>query len=934
MPPLTGPKAFVPDRPGVFASETAPLTPQVETQLLRNAIASRADADMALSLVPANGGQVASEMGLRASQPIALEEPPAADASILPPPPDECDVSQKKTVQQIVESNRAQIPSILKMDDVGKDIKDIAGGDNDMVRMLRAAARAGNAKDKKVVPREEVIAFLEDERRRRNACLQIPLIFSYFFFFGMTLMAHEQTADASQVEREFRGMLEGTGFEGYGGPVVSNTLPVSGHKSMDDIDVIDDVYTYLQDAVIPVYLFPTNGSNAVRKEDQARVLSYNRLIGGLQLMQTRKQRIPCEDAYPNDGPYNNSKVNPFLVGFDCFPDTAASADCFGPGADVEGFCPDKMWLDNAPDEPDEDNSTRRLNAAAHAAKARMGKRAKNAMSGDAAGERFSLTLTSFEGVDIAIQRLKQLQDNSWLDLQTSQVIIRMLVLNADLGMYCLVDVNVFFASSGELTPFVTATSFLAQPYAYASEYILDVLWFMLWLHVCWTSMQGLLEASKNAGPLSYFMEPLNVLEWLTACGGMAVFITWLAYLVRLSDVKTLIMKVAMAEPATLDYTEWELFEYRQATRKLFEQMASFIDQLETGRWYMASYIIFLIFRFFIAFEAQPRLAVITQTVLGCKSDFIHFFIVFMSMYASFSVAAMFLFGHRMIQFSDPWLAFCQNFEILLGSFAWDELGEEYPLTSFLWFTGFMVLIFNIMLNMILAIIMDVYGSAKQAASLSDPIWIQVSNMIHEYRTKVPLSSIISVLEELDNDWVGPNLLVENIPAMSKEQATAIVDTVNGVVANEEESALTLSDATRLIVLIRGHVHSIAKQMEAIRYIQKAGKELQKKALDPAIRAKVMPKKAPLWPARVVLEKLDPTTETQVRALEGRLRSLEGFLNEAMNYVVFRGKEWRQILIDLEAMLKSTGSSIPTLDNDPAMATMALEDPMALEDGRA
>merc|ERR1719359_1977905 len=97
---------------------------------------------------------------------------------------------------------------------------------------------------------------------------------------------------------------------------------------------------------------------------------------------------------------------------------------------------------------------------------------------------------------------------------------------------------------------------------------------------------------------------------------------------------------------------------------------------------------------------------------------------------AYAVAGMFIFGHRMLEFSELKLAVNTCFLIMLGSFDFAELGAEHPVTAGIWFWTYMLLI---MLNMLLAIIMDVYTEVKADAAITDPLWTQLRKVISEFR---------------------------------------------------------------------------------------------------------------------------------------------------------------------------------------------------------
>merc|ERR1719502_614347 len=69
-------------------------------------------------------------------------------------------------------------------------------------------------------------------------------------------------------------------------------------------------------------------------------------------------------------------------------------------------------------------------------------------------------------------------------------------------------------------------------------------------------------------------------------------------------------------------------------------------------------------RFFKAYRAQPRLAIVTETLKLASSDLAHFMIVLLTVFVSYALAGMFLFGRRYSEFSTFVRAVCCCFNIL------------------------------------------------------------------------------------------------------------------------------------------------------------------------------------------------------------------------------------------------------------------------------
>merc|ERR1712048_1430664 len=107
-------------------------------------------------------------------------------------------------------------------------------------------------------------------------------------------------------------------------------------------------------------------------------------------------------------------------------------------------------------------------------------------------------------------------------------------------------------------------------------------------------------------------------------------------------------------------------------------------------------------------------------------------------------------------FSQMSFALQSCFLIMLGDFDYAELSNEHLYTAAIWFLTFMILVSLIMLNMLLAIIMDVYSEVKMDAENQDPIWAQVSNTIKEFWEKRDWVKLSIVEEQLKNweDYVA------------------------------------------------------------------------------------------------------------------------------------------------------------------------------------
>ncbi|CEL97682.1 unnamed protein product [Vitrella brassicaformis CCMP3155] len=119
-------------------------------------------------------------------------------------------------------------------------------------------------------------------------------------------------------------------------------------------------------------------------------------------------------------------------------------------------------------------------------------------------------------------------------------------------------------------------------------------------------------------------------------------------------------------------------------------------------------------RFFHAFRKQPMLSVVTKTLSASMKDAFH---LFFCIFYSFSFSGRLLFGPKM----------------MMGWFEWrwlEPVGDpvQYPNTQiFIWI--FTILVALIMLNMLLAVIIEAYLRIRASVSEEDTIWNSAKHLI-------------------------------------------------------------------------------------------------------------------------------------------------------------------------------------------------------------
>jgi len=816
------------------------------------------------------------------------------------------------------------------------DVETIMEGETNqaMKRMLfSTVGRMAQAPEKRKVERDALYSYLRDQQIHEKDCWQLPMTVLYFVFFAVTVLMHEDISNVSQVERNVRALMEGTSFEGIES---KQGFMVSGHKSMQDIDTITDIWTFLHDATIPWFI-PDIGS--VIPRNVHRVMRYNQIIGGVQIQQIRRKAVPCSDEYPNLGPKKkDTNVNPLLAGFMCYPWDRYADGCFGghsedePKAVKEGWCP--VGPTSAPsgrrlervlglDSTDPRHlaidlgSTRRLVDPSHTERVRGGE--SDAIAANADGKGFdggiyTVVLHEYDGLNMAREKLANLSSATWLDTASAWFGLKVFMLNPDLAVYTHLVVNVFMPPSGELIPYVSLQSFPAEPYQKTTTLVCDVIWGILWFHLAISSLFKFVLATGRGDGCNYMTDPWNWVDWGTVLGGAVIIGMWILFMGKISTVKKMAMDVVLNRPtlgAVPPFASvYQEHDYKQNTDDLHAEVGQFAGFLMAYRLIICWYTILIMVRFFRAFKAQPRLAVVTNTIARSATDLAHFLVVLMVVVMSYAVAGMFMFGHRMLQFSQLSITLNTCMMIMIGDFDFAEMGAEHPVTSVLWFWSYMVLVSLIMLNMLLAIILDIYAEVKADSSEEDAVWTQAKRVLQDSwknRDYVKYNVIQQCLDKLPDttEYVDKDLLVEIVPDITEKQAKELIDTTEKHEEAEESKGMSISDAMKMVGWIKIAVQKVARRIEDIMQIEKEEKEL---LLNSGFSgARVNGGSSLEFEGEVV--SFDPISDQKMQALDARLAQMEGFMKESANFSVGRSREMRNRLAVIEDLLQANKDAL-------------------------
>jgi len=758
-----------------------------------------------------------------------------------------------------------------------------------------------------------LLQYLNAKVQEERDGLRFPGGICLFVSFAVMVFLHADISGVSALDRFYRQMIEGTTFEGY-----SFT---SGHKEFAEISDVPEIYRYMEDVFFPIFLHADPSATLAKDgpTELNRVLSYSRLIGGVQLQQKRKHRVQCSVL--------NTRLPmlaPLVDNFDCFaayhPDDFTD-DCFGPLAHgirspgdreslPQGFCSDDSLEGTLFSEPIQKNGSRRLaglqfvggdkvkcnqswpeskkrckslfkpKSLSEAKKRRKGnqswpeskKRRKSSFKPESDGSAgtstsasarrlrlsakkrpkpnaasgltfikgleppdetptFSTLFSSEGGLPAAMGKLQWLRDNNWIDLQTQKVGMSAFLLNPDLGAYMHLEIQIFFGVGGEVIPTVAIATIVAEPYQHMSVIGADFFFlFVLILnlsHFYFNVFVGIFVDGKFRRHCKTFW---FWYEALTYHLGILAMMTWTVLYFRMNVVKELVhelsewslhagMVTQISLPQALDRDDPK---YLDLVGQMHVSMHHFLYMMGMYWAFLGAYAMLLMFGFFRGFGIQPRLAMITKTMEACIVDLSHHFILMFIFWVGFAAGGCILFGRRLFQFSSIQASLSYTMTMIFGSFEWDLLSQEFFWTGIVWFNSFAVIFYMLLMNMFMAIVMDVYGQVKVHAHSTDPIWVQLQDWASEWHSKkewisnVVLADLVQELNELHQiNSIGIHNLLSLVPGMKEEQARHIIVSAHRVYITDFELAMSMSQMCQTISVLAANFDYILSVIEIV-----------------------------------------------------------------------------------------------------------------------
>jgi len=403
-------------------------------------------------------------------------------------------------------------------------------------------------------------------------------------------------------------------------------------------------------------------------------------------------------------------------------------------------------------------------------------------------------------------------------------------------MFATSEVTCPFTSYGYIVPKLVVSAVNIDPYQNKALFALDALYSLFLLYPMYMELRDLIHAVRLTGleGIQDYCGFWNAVDWISIIAGFCNTAIWCWCLTAMQadsiqallddsgDVRRLRPDIMTLDTRTLDAIKDDL---------------SFISSL--FRWLhcaVALNVMSIMMKFFKAFQANPRLQLVTNTLMGAASEIFHFSVVFFAIFVGFALTGHIMFGEDVQEFKDFATSFNTAFTVLMGDFAWyvEAANNEHALPSGVpfvllaaWYWSYCIFVLLILLNMLLAIILDKYtelvGMVNQSAD-APTLWRQVREHLSRARREKGHQKMEHLLFLMQDDRFPAHpqgkVTVQSLMDafnMSLDQAKMLFGELQAEAGRRRRAEAGCDDDINISVkAIEGMCKSMADQMRLVR----------------------------------------------------------------------------------------------------------------------
>mmetsp|Transcript_98654 Transcript_98654/g.180103 ORF Transcript_98654/g.180103 Transcript_98654/m.180103 type:complete len:733 (-) Transcript_98654:24-2222(-) len=404
------------------------------------------------------------------------------------------------------------------------------------------------------------------------------------------------------------------------------------------------------------------------------------------------------------------------------------------------------------------------------------------------------------------QELLRLEKEKWLNPAVQKLELSFVTFNGHIDVVTITYINFFFNRGGHIIKHLESMSLWLHPYHEAWYlYVIDSIWLLMVAKILVTELIDVKSYLCELGLIKGLMRYIgfwNAIDWISVSSAVQLLVRWIQLMQKIHGVAEFMEGGDLSIEGSWASKE-DILEYHS-------EVEEGVLLSLTVRRLLAFYLMVISARCFKAFNANRRLAMVTKTLAQAAMDILHFGIVLLAVVMSFVTSGIMLFGEELPEFSHFDRAINTCWRLILGDFDWQ--GLHSAATRFiagLWFVSFSILVVQIMLNMFLAVIMDVYTQVKSQSCDAKTLPTQAKEMWKHMlavmrKEELSLPQILQKLDPTsldesdddadDNRLVNAEAFCNEVDGLGEKQAIDIIHRASVLLDDNSHTDLSLSGA--------------------------------------------------------------------------------------------------------------------------------------------
>jgi hypothetical protein len=401
-----------------------------------------------------------------------------------------------------------------------------------------------------------------------------------------------------------------------------------------------------------------------------------------------------------------------------------------------------------------------------------------------------LASNPYEYQKAALETANELKANGWDSDDIEQMWLQFSTYNEFTRCFAITKVLNPLPKLGNVHSRIDSSSVSIEPYPSVDIMIADALFCLL---VLWIFVNEFMDAAGalwlGFGEFKDYLGLWNVVDWIN------IALCWLQVAAWIDTVSKMNVE-AFSDLMDDDYKI--NVDLMALTESELTILTDALQDLRVRYWFlqltMAINTVSVVAKFFKSFQSNVRLKTVSDTFSNAFVDFCHFIIMFVTIFVPFVIIGHILFGSDLTEFASVTASINTGIMCLFGEFEWfldespanfaSQLPSGMPKIAIsIWFVTFMFMIFLVLLNILLAIIIEHYTEVFEEIEYEvdkPPVWKQAWAywlQSRDTRGFLPLEHLRNDLENDENpahpeDWGGVTVatLQKAWPKMGEDQA--------------------------------------------------------------------------------------------------------------------------------------------------------------------